>query len=152
MFYREDTISDFLINCFKDSNKFLIRFLNEAKIQVGGNTTFLIDSRVGLGENIGTPDIVIRASTDNKMKFIILENKMGAAEGHEQTNRYESLEARTRIANKYKVAFENSEFHYIFLALDTTASPKNSQFSFLNYNIFLLGDWPLQEETSSVYI
>jgi hypothetical protein len=147
IFYREDTISDFLVNCFNDSNEFLIRFLNEAKIQVEENTIFHIDTRVGLGENIGTPDIVIRSLTNNNMKFIIVENKMGAAEGHEQTNRYESEEARTRIANKYNVDLENIEFHFIFLALDTTVRPKNSQFTFLNYHLFLQGDWPLQQET-----
>jgi hypothetical protein len=146
IFYREDTISDFHVNCFKDSNEFLIQFLNEAKIQVKENTVFHIDTRVGLGENIGTPDIVIRALTNNDMKFVIVENKMGAAEGHEQTNRYESSEARTRIANKYNVALENIEFHFIFLALDTTVRPKNSQFTFLNYDTFLQGDWPLQQE------
>lgn len=144
---REDTISDFLINCFKDSNEFLIRFLNEAKIQIKENTVFPIDTRVGLGIDIGTPDIVVRAVTNNNMKFIIVENKMGAAEGNEQTNRYESLEARNRIANKYNVTLENSEFHFIFLALDTTVRPQNSQFTFLNYDIFLQGDWPLQTKT-----
>ncbi|MGE6260086.1 PD-(D/E)XK nuclease family protein [Heyndrickxia sporothermodurans] len=124
IFYREDTISDFLINCFKDSDEFLIRFLKEVNIQVGEDSSFYIDTRVGLGENIGTPDIVIRAQTNQNMKFIIVENKMGAAEGHEQTNRYESLEARTRIAKKYNVSLENIEFHFIFLALDTTVRPK----------------------------
>ncbi|PES94718.1 hypothetical protein CN510_16860 [Priestia megaterium] len=147
VFYREDTISDFLINCFKDSNDFLIGFLNEAKIQVGDYTVFHVDTRVGLGENIGTPDIIIRALTNSNMKFIIVENKMGAVEGHEQTNRYESLEARTRIANKYNVALENIEFHFIFLALDTTAKPKNSKFTFLNYHLFLQREWSLQNET-----
>lgn len=87
IFYREDTISDFLINCFKDSDEFLIRFLKEAKIHVEEHTAFYIDTRVGLGENIGTPDLVIRALTKSNLKFIIVENKMGAAEGHEQTNR-----------------------------------------------------------------
>ncbi|MBS4177736.1 PD-(D/E)XK nuclease family protein [Lederbergia citrea] len=147
VFYREDTISDFLVNCFKDSDEFLIQFLKAAKIQVGEHTAFQIDTRVGLGESIGTPDIVIRAITNSHMKFIIVENKMGAAEGHEQTNRYESIEARTRIANKYNVALENIDFHFIFLALDTTAKPINSQFTFLNYHLFLQGEWPVLQET-----
>jgi hypothetical protein len=42
IFYREDTISDFLINCFKDSDAFLIRFLKEAKIHVEEHTAFHI--------------------------------------------------------------------------------------------------------------
>jgi hypothetical protein len=76
IFYREDTVSDFLINCFKDSQKFLIRFLNEANISVREDTDFCIDTRVGLGEKIGTPDIIIRALRNCGMKFIIVENKI----------------------------------------------------------------------------
>ncbi|WP_349409942.1 hypothetical protein [Pseudalkalibacillus sp. SCS-8] len=147
VFYREDTISDFLINCFQDTNDFLVRFLSEADILVDEQTVFQVDTRVGLGENIGTPDIVIRALSNNELKFIIVENKMGAAEGHEQTIRYESIEAKFQIAQKYNVSIENIEFHYIFLALDTTARPQNSQFIFLNYDIFLRGEWPLQQKT-----
>lgn len=99
-----------------------------------------------MGEGIGTPDIVIRALTENEMKLIIVENKMGASEGYEQTQRYESLEARTRIAKKYNIAFDQIEFHYIFLALDSTVNPKNTQFIFLNYDTFLGREWPLIEE------
>jgi hypothetical protein len=143
IFYREDTISDFLVNCFKDSNEFLLHFLNEATIYLNDQYDFNVETRVGLGKSIGTPDIVIRATIDNNIKLIIIENKMGAAEGHEQTNRYESTEARTRNARKYGVPFENVEFH---LALDITAKPENSQFRFLNYQMFLKGNWQLNDE------
>jgi hypothetical protein len=146
IFYREDTISDFLVNCFKDSNEFLLRILNEATIYLNDQHDFNVETRVGLGKSVGTPDIVIRATIDNNIKLIIIENKMGAAEGHEQTNRYESMEARNRIARKYGIPFENVEFHFIFLALDTTAKPKNSQFNFLNYQMFLKGNWQLNDE------
>lgn len=147
IFYKEDTISDFLVSCFKDSPKFLIQFLKAANIHVQENMIFHIDTRVGLGKSIGTPDIVIRAKINSTMKFIIIENKMGAAEGYEQTNRYESTEARTRIASRYGVEVENIEFYFIFLALDTTAKPKNSKFTFLSYQIFLNNTWTLNNTT-----
>ncbi|WP_173918154.1 PD-(D/E)XK nuclease family protein [Halobacillus sp. Marseille-Q1614] len=147
VFYREDTISDFLMNCFKSSNEFLKRFLNEAKIPIKENASFHIDVRVGLGKNIGTPDLVIRVITKDKVEFIIIENKMAASEGNEQTNRYESCGARSEIAKKYKVSKEECKFHFIFLALDTTVQPKNSTFKFLTYRIFLQGNWLLHNET-----
>ncbi|GGH73255.1 hypothetical protein JOD43_000030 [Pullulanibacillus pueri] len=153
IFYREDTISDFLINCFRNSKEFLIRFLIEANIKVPGDSIFEIKGRVGLGKSIGTPDIVILAKSDSSIHFIIVENKMGAAEGHEQTNRYESEEAKKRFVKKYgidKEKMDNIEFHFVFLALDTTAKPKNSQFTFLNYDRFLVGEWSLNEETLQV--
>ncbi len=146
IFYREDTITDFLVNCFKDSKEFLKQFLNESSIYLNEHTEFYIDTRVGLGESIGTPDILIRALTDDEMRLIIVENKMGASEGFEQTQRYESQEARTRIAKKYNIAIDQIEFHYIFLALDSTVKPKSSQFIFLNYDTFLRREWPLKEE------
>ncbi|PAD67410.1 hypothetical protein CHH83_18925 [Bacillus sp. 7586-K] len=146
IFYREDTISDFLVTCFKDSPPFTTRFLHEAGIKLEEGFSFDVKTRVGLGKTIGTPDIVIRASSGDRMKLIIIENKMGAAEGHEQTNRYESSEARARIAKRYKMPLEKIEFHFIFLALDTTAQPKNSQFIFLNYQIFLKDSWHVNDE------
>jgi hypothetical protein len=147
IFYREDTISDFLVTCFRDSNVFLAEFLKAADIQVREDTIFQIDTRVALGKEIGTPDIVIRGIVEDKMKLIIIENKMGAAEGNEQTNRYESSKAKAKIAEKYKVPIEQIHFHFIFLALDTTAKPRNTKFSFINYIIFLENDWPLHQET-----
>ncbi|MDX8047192.1 PD-(D/E)XK nuclease family protein [Gracilibacillus sp. S3-1-1] len=145
--YREDTISDFLVNCFRDSSLFLREFLNRAEITTTENTHFSINERVGLGKGIGTPDIIICATTNNQVSFIVIENKMGAVEGKEQTNRYESLEAKTRIASRFNAEEENSEFYFIFLALDSTVRPKNSQFAFLNYSIFLHGDWQLHNKT-----
>lgn len=145
IFHKEDTISDFLVSCFKNSFQFLIQFLKTADIHVHEDMIFRIDTRIGLGKSIGTPDIVIRAELDSTMKFIIIENKMGAAEGYEQTNRYESTEARTRIASRYGVKVENIDFYFIFLALDTIAKPKNSQFTFLNYHIFLNIIWTLND-------
>lgn len=147
IFYKEDTISDFLINCFKDSDDFLIHFLEKAQIHLENNTIFHIYTRVGLGKSIGTPDIVIRASSDKSTKLIIVENKMGSAEGDEQTNRYESPEARKRMIKRFDLNAEKTDFHFIFLALDTTTRPTNSKFSFLNYQVFLEGIWNLKETT-----
>lgn len=147
IFYREDTISDFLISCFNNSKAFLDHFIQHTQIQPEGNATFQIDSRVGLGKNIGTPDIILHTGTKEAMTFIVIENKMGAAEGNEQTNRYEAIKAREMIATRYDTAIETSTYHFIFLALDTTVQPQNSQFTFLNYDLFLNGDWPLQNKT-----
>lgn len=152
IFYREDVISDFLVNCFKDSKEFLNRFLINAGIHINSNLEYQIDTRVGLGKSIGTPDIVIRANTGDKMNLIIIENKMGAAEGHEQTHRYESQEARTRIAKKYNKSVEDIDFHFIFLALDTTTKPKSSRFTFLNYQIFLSGNWQLMDKNLRILL
>lgn len=147
IFYKEDTISDFLVSCFKDSKEFMVGFLKKANITITQDATVQIETRVGLGKSIGTPDIVILVKDRNKSNLIIIENKMGAAEGHEQTNRYESLEARERIAERFQLDANHTDYYYIFLALDTTTKPKNSAFAFLNYHIFLEGDWLLQDQT-----
>ncbi|MCU9614918.1 PD-(D/E)XK nuclease family protein [Caldibacillus lycopersici] len=150
IFYKEDTISDFLIHCFKDdNNQFLACFLQEAKIFVDNNASFEIETRVGLGKAIGTPDVIIKATSDSEIQLIIIENKMGSAEGNEQTNRYESLEARKRMAKRFNIDLTDTKFHFIFLALDTTTRPKNSKYVFLNYQLFLSGDWPLKDPTLS---
>lgn len=140
IFYKEDTISDFLVNCFNDSDEFIKLFLAKANINKQNVDKFTIKTRVGLGKNIGTPDMLIY----NKQKVIVIENKMAASEGREQTNRYESTQAKNKIIKKFKLDAD-CQFHYIFLALDTTIKPKNSKFKFIDYQIFLEGDWLLHD-------
>lgn len=146
VFYREDAISDFLVNCFQDSREFLLRFLQKAGLDVQEDFQFFIETRVGLGKAVGTPDIVIRLSGKGKDTIVLIENKMGATEGKEQTVRYESSKAKEKIAARYGVAVEELNFHYVYLALDKTVKPISTKFVFLDYSIFLSEGWPLYDD------
>lgn len=141
IFYREDVISDFLKSCFEDSPAFLRQFLAAAHISFEKKADFQIINRLGLGQPIGTPDMVIV----NGNQVIVIENKLGTGEGIIQTLRYESDLAKERLLHKLNM--ENASFHYIFLTLDTTVIPSSSNFHQIYYSEFLKNDWLLHDST-----
>jgi len=147
IFYREDVISDFLKSCFEDSNSFLHRFLSCANISLSKETRFTIENRVGLGKSIGTPDMLIVAQDRNENHIIIIENKLGAAEGFAQTQRYESSEAKTIIRSRLNLDESDLRFHFIYLTLDKTVTPSSSNFSHIHYDEFLQPEWLLNDST-----
>lgn len=143
IFYREDVISDLLKSCFDDSEQFLRQFLKGANIALPMETKFTVQNRVGLGRNIGTPDMVIVGQNENDSYIIIIENKLGATEGNEQTDRYVSDQAKLMIAQRLNLM--NPKFYFIYLTLDTTVTPRNSAFIPMYYKMFLQQDWILSD-------
>lgn len=143
IFYREDVITDLLKNCFEDSELFLRKFLKSANIVLPDETKFMVQNRIGLGKNIGTPDMVIVGQTENENYIIIIENKLGAAEGNKQTERYVSEQAKLMISKRLNLM--NPQFYFIYLTLDTTVTPRNLAFIPMYYKMFLQQDWILND-------
>jgi len=146
IFYREDVITDFLKNCFEDSPAFLQQFLQSAHLDILVTQDVTIYNRKGLGKHIGTPDmiIVIKGVEDH---VVIVENKLGAAEGNTQTERYYTEAALHKIANLFKLNQTNTQFHFIYLTLDTTVTPREMRYEQVFYKQFLHGEWPLHNAT-----
>lgn len=144
IFYREDVISDFLKTCFEDSSQFLSRFLQNAEISYDEAQTVKIYNRKALGKSIGIPDmlIVIEGETN---KVVVIENKLGAAEGDTQTERYFTTEARRKISDIFTLQMDRTEFSFVYLTLDTTTSPNEAQYKHVFYSQFLNGQWLLQD-------
>ncbi|MER2107659.1 MAG: hypothetical protein ABS949_12040 [Solibacillus sp.] len=146
IFYREDVISDFFKSCFEDSAPFLHQFLNCADISLPVGSKFTITNRLGLGKSIGTPDMIVVAENSQESHIIIVENKLGAAEGITQTQRYESSEARELIRNSLNLR-DTLHFHFIYLTLDTTVAPSSTNFKNVYYEQFLTEGWALNDAT-----
>lgn len=147
IFYREDVISDFFKSCFEDSAAFLHQFLNCADVSLPVDSKFTITNSLGLGKNIGTPDMIIVAETSQKSHIIIVEYKLGAAEGFTQTQRYESSEARELIRKRLNLHDTALHFHFIYLTLDTTVAPSSMNFKHVYYEQFLTKGWTLNDAT-----
>lgn len=146
IFYREDVITDFLKNCFEDSPAFLQQFLRSAHLDILVTQDVNIYNRKGLGKQIGTPDmIIIIKGMENHV--VIVENKLGAAEGNTQTERYYTEAARQVIIDQFELNQTNTQFHFIYLALDTTVTPREKSYEQVFYKQFLHGEWPLHNAT-----
>ncbi len=146
--YREDVISDFLKSCFENSDEFLRKFLCQAHISLPDKIEYQVNNRIGLGKSIGTPDIIIVSQSSVQNDIVIIENKLGASEGLNQTNRYVSAEAREKLLHYFDL--KEAQFHFIYLTLDTIATAQNEQFSLLNYQLFLSDEWTLKNEKLSL--
>ncbi len=145
IFYREDVISDFLKNCFEDSRHCLNQFLASADVKIDNIYNYKVINRMGLGKQIGTPDMVIYEMEEQVPKIIVIENKLGTGEGIEQTIRYESKTAQKRILTRLNL--EAAEFHFIFLTLDSTVLPGSSKFIGVHYSSFLNDNMSVNNES-----
>lgn len=143
IFYKEDVISDFLKSCFEDSPQFLKQFFKGVQLNLPEIHSYEIQNRVGLGKGIGTPDMIILAKSSEDEYVIVLENKLGAAEGSNQTARYESAEAKRALCQKYHLL--QPKFIYVYLTLDSTVSPNNTQFKSASYTLFLEEEFQLYD-------
>ncbi|MFL0583705.1 PD-(D/E)XK nuclease family protein [Solibacillus silvestris] len=149
IFYREDVISDFLKNCFEDSPVFLQQFLQSAQLSIPITHDVKIYNRKGLGKHIGTPDMVIVVK-DSENHVVIVENKLGAAEGDTQTERYYTDAARKAVNDQFKLDENITHFHFIYLTLDTTVTPREKRYTQVFYKQFLHGEWPLKDATLNI--
>lgn len=142
-FYREDVITDFLANFINEETAFADWFMKTIC------DTYLLDNekvkartRVGLGKGIGTPDLIIEKMNvlEETNMIIVIENKLGALEGVEQTNRYASEHGKNALIKELDVN-NNVPFKFLFLTLDPYTPASNKEFQKQDYRAFLDVDW-----------
>jgi hypothetical protein len=141
-FYREDVITDFLANLINEEIAFAEWFMKTIC------DTYLLDNeivkartRVGLGKGIGTPDLIIEKMNGLETNMIIvIENKLGALEGVEQTNRYASEQGKNALIKELKVN-NDVPIKFLFLTLDPYTPASNKEFRKQDYRAFLNVDW-----------
>ena len=126
---REDCISNMLAYVFNSSRKFQHEFLSKI---CKSNTDFdkcKAYTRISTGET-SIPDIVIVCNSSKKTELIILENKLKADEGKDQTEKYASDETINVLHQKLcsQVKMEDIHPKFIFLTLFPDQKPLSSKF------------------------
>lgn len=140
-FYREDAISDLICNLINHENAFARWFAKEICDVSDANADFAARTRVGLGRGIGTPDLVIERRVDAETNLIIvIENKLGALEGEEQTNRYASEEGMNKLRSVLRSA-QDTSMVFLFLTLDPFTPAANPTFKKNDYQKFIDVNW-----------
>ena len=135
-FYREDVITDMIANLMNKEEKFAKWFV-ETICEVSCNDSKVIaQTRVGLGKGIGTPDLVIKISGTTTDMVLVIENKLGALEGFEQTNRYASAEGKGRLLSSLNVD-QDVPVQFLFLTLDPYTAAANLNFAKKDYRRFI---------------
>lgn len=141
-FYREDVITDLMANLINSEKKFAKWFMETiCQTFVSEEEEVKAHTRMGLGKGIGTPDLIIEKNVGSEKNFIIvIENKLGALEGAEQTNRYASDRGKKALRTELGLK-ENIPIKFLFLTLDPFTPPSNKEFQKKDYTAFLHVDW-----------
>lgn len=84
---------------------------------------------------VGVPDIVITFKQNDKQYLIILENKLKAKEGADQTEKYASKKMLNGLKDKLDII--NPKIEYVFLTLFPDQEPINDQFKKITYKDLL---------------
>ncbi len=127
---REDSYTSLIKTAFNYDALFRRNFLSllgaDPSIQWEAEMRKAVFSAIGAKSRKDIPDLILRSCSSNEA--YVLENKVFAGEGIEQTNRYASDEFKKALKKK----FGTTDIHYFFLALDPETRPNDATFSSIN--------------------
>jgi len=142
---KEDVISNLLVHALNKVPSFRSDFLElilydwkDQYINFNAYTRTLIPET-------GVPDIVIDIEQKKEKHFlIIIENKLKAKEGTDQTKKYSSQEVINKLKNKFEIDKVNKD--YVFLTLFPDQEPASDRFKKITYEDLL----KIEYKTNSV--
>jgi hypothetical protein len=146
---KEDVISNLLAHCYNGSMTLRPHLLRALEVP---QTEALLKghayTRVGVGDS-GVPDVVIVGRQPNEHALLVIENKLDAEEGNEQTERYASPECRAQLEKRWNLAPSLAQASYRYLTLFPGEKPKAKAFQPVSYRSFLSIDWDGAHDPSS---
>jgi len=126
---REDCISNALAYAINTSKSFREQFLKQVcgkdiskYISVNAHT------RISAGAS-GIPDIVVILENQSNADIVLIENKLKAEEGIDQTIRYSSRKAVDGLMNHFKLKKTLGESSFVFLTLFPDQYPTSKEYS-----------------------
>lgn len=134
---KEDVISNLLCHLLNTSQVFCVAFLrNICGIDSSEVTLERALTRVTTNSS-GVPDLVIAAQSGGQKHLVIIENKLKAEEGSDQTVRYSSPECVEDLENHVGWSGGGVAVTFIFLALFPDQKPEAEVFQLKTYQDFL---------------
>ena len=139
---REDVITNLLAHCYNNSNVFRCSFLRSLGVPLdgAGSPSGTAYTRVLTGD-VGVPDIVIVNPDGAGRNIVVIENKLGAIEGEDQTQRYSSPDCLKHLATRFSFDVKTVEPHYVFLTLFPDERPASPKFVPVSYEALLQQEW-----------
>lgn len=135
--HKEDVISNLLKYASEASPGFCSLFLSEicgvTNAQVGSGIKAL--TRVIAGD-AGIPDLVIYCPNSGEGELVIIENKLKAEEGEDQTKRYQDSSCIRALLPKLNLTVE-PRVHFVYLTLFEDAKPQGERFNHKSYRDLL---------------
>lgn len=134
---REDVVTNILAHCYNSSAAFRPWFLRAIGVtDAGDNAGGTAYTRVQVGD-AGAPDLVVVDHDGSGRSIILVENKLMAGEGEDQTKRYSSRECLRELAARFRLKDNNLDARYVFLTLVPDVRPGSAKFVPVSYDAFL---------------
>lgn len=137
--YKEDIISNLIVGLINESEAFRNSFLrNIAKIECIENINVKAYTRVAT--SFGIPDIVVSIEGKNISTLVVIENKLKAEEGLNQTLRYSDERCINELLDNKKIFNIDTrpiEIKFIFLTLIPEQIPTGNRFENITYKDIL---------------
>lgn len=130
--YKEDIISNFLVSLINHSPSFRETFLSRF-LKIGRPDQFEVTTHTRIHTSMGIPDIISVIKKENQCYLLIIENKLKAEEGYEQTLRYARNECINEIKEKLEINHLNVQVKLLFLTLVPETIPTSSEFINISY-------------------
>ena len=146
---KEDVISNLLQYCLVVSPLFRHAFLlNICEIQPSDVSRVRVLTRVST-DSAGVPDLVVAVDDLGKNTLVILENKLKADEGKDQTGRYSSPECVRDIQHRLGLSGATVDVKFVFLALYPDQKPQAPEFKQVTYKnlVEAVRNLPLLEDS-----
>lgn len=137
----DDVISNLLANSINSSPRLGKAMLRSLQGETGWGCDEVKAYSRRSSESHGIPDIILKMRTGDKCRLLIIENKLRAAEGKDQTKKYashkclRSLQARPDIAGPHDIWGDDAD--YVFLTLDPWQRPASPRFRHVTYQQLL---------------
>lgn len=144
----EDAISNLLHYCVNSSPSFGAAFVSAVQ---GGQSDRYDEVRAYLRmrvPGVGIPDLLLKLKSGKYCDLVVIENKLTAEEGKNQTKRYGSPSSVPSIRKRLKDKHPSGQWrdeHFAFLTLHPWQKPQNSeQFHHVTYEHLLSAIMPYE--------
>ncbi|WP_017212382.1 hypothetical protein [Clostridium beijerinckii] len=111
----------------------------EKIVKVENAELYNVKAKARISTSLGIPDIVVTMENKQKAIILIIENKLKADEGYEQTLRYSEENCKKKLYeySNVNIKYEDVEFKSIFLTLITEQIPSSKEFVNISYKDLL---------------
>ena len=129
---KEDVISNLLCHAFKTVPCFRKRLLQNVRDVPGQDLANVrAKTRVSIPK-VGVPDIILTGTSGRGSEVILIENKLGAGEGKNQTVAYATLDVGEHAKGMFDLA-DPVFTHFVFLTLISDQGPRSKEFTHVTY-------------------
>jgi len=125
---KEDAITNVICNGINKSPGFRNAFLQHI-CNVPPSTIISVEAITRLSTfAAGIPDLVIKCTGEKRNRIIIIENKLKAEEGVDQTKKYSSVDSINNLKKILNMESDQIDVSLIFLTLFPDQQPKSENF------------------------